>query len=154
MKFTCTVDVDVPRDFAAALFVDKANHHHWQPEFRSVESVSGAPDEPGTVTRMKYQSGNQKFDLIETVRVNQLPNEFLGEYETPGTCWNTMHSKFLSLSDRTTRYEAQIEYRFDTLMLKLMALFVPRLFKKQTQRYLDNFKRYAEREFIEQDENS
>ena len=147
MKFRCSVDIDVPRDFAVELFADKSNLPDWQPEFLSVESIDGNPGQSGTTTWMKYQSGKHKFDLYETVRTNNLPQEFVGEYETPGTCWNTMRSTFVDTAKDKTHYEAEIEYKFYGFMIRMMALFMPRVFRKQTQKYLDNFKVFAEREF-------
>lgn len=136
-----------PRDLVTELFVDKNDYANWQPEFRSVKSVEGDPNVPGTRTLMKYQSGKHNFDLIETIRVNNLPDEFLAEYETPGTCWNTMHSKFTSLAENRTLYEARIDYRFDGWMIKIMATLMPWMFRKQTQKYLDNFRDLAEQRF-------
>lgn len=152
MNFTCSVRVDVPRDFATDLFSQKVLQQHWQPDFRSVESVDGTPGQPGTKTVMKYESGKHRFDLIETVRVNELPARFMAEYETPGTCWNTMASTFTSLGESKTLWEAEIDYKFHGFMIRVMALLMPRLFRKETQKYLDNFKVFAEEQFSSQTE--
>ena len=150
MNFSCSVEINVQRDFMVELMAEKNNFPHWQPEFRSVESVDGTPGQSGTKTLMKYQSGKHNFELIETIRTNNLPDEIIGEYETPGTCWNTMHSVFSSLAENRTLWETEIEYKFHGFMIKVMAKIMPGMFRKQTQKYLDNFKAFAEERFANQ----
>lgn len=59
---------------------------------------------------------------------------------------NTMRNTFSKVDNFHTLMETHIEYtKFNGLMPKLMAFLMPVVFKNQTQKWLDNFKAYAER---------
>ena len=74
-----------------------------------------------------------------------MPQEFSGTYEVKQMT-NTMTNRFTSLDENTTQYQAEIEYTdFNGFMVKLMAFLMPRMFKKQTQKWLFQFKAFAER---------
>ena len=95
---------------------------------------------------MQYKIGKRQIELIETITVNNLPQEFSGTYEAKQMT-NTMTNRFTSLDENKTRYQAEIEYTdFNGFMVKLMAFLMPWMFKKQTQKWLDQFKAFAERE--------
>lgn len=145
MKFTCQVDIRLPREKVIALFDNVDNLKHWQDGFISFENISGEPGQPGTKSRLKYKIGKREIELIETITVRDLPNEFSGTYDTE-TMSNSMVNKFVELDDHSTRYTSEIEYtRFTGFIPKLMAWLMPGLFKKQTQKWLDQFRDFAEK---------
>ena len=146
MKFTCSVDIDAPIDRVFELFDNQENMKKWQPDLLSIEHLSGTPRQPGAKSRLKYKNGKHEFDLIETIIENTPPHKFSGEYETEGVCWNTMKSSFTQIGENKTRYQASIEYKFYGLMVRIMALIMPWVFRKQVQKYLDNFKAFVETE--------
>ena len=146
MKFTCSVDINAPVDEVVELFDDAENLQKWQPDLLGIEQVSGTPGEVGAVSKMRYRSGKQEFDLFETIAVKNLPEEFTGEYETKGVCWNTMKSRFTPLDDNRTRYDAELEYKLDGFMIKVIALIMPGAFKKQTQKHIERFRDFVEQE--------
>jgi len=105
----------------------------------------GSTGEPGAKSRMQYKIGKRQIELIETITVNNLPQEFSGTYEAKQMT-NTMTNRFTSLEENKTRYQAEIEYTdFNGFMVKLMAFLMPGMFKKQTQKWLFQFKAFAER---------
>lgn len=144
MKFTCAVEIDLPVETVFELIEDRENYHKWQPNLLSQEPISGTPGEQGAKTKMRYRSGKHEFDLFETITVRDAPRELTGEYLTEGTCWNVMKRTFTPITENRTRYEAEITYKFLGIMIKLMALVMPRVFKKQVEIQLKEFKAYAE----------
>jgi uncharacterized membrane protein len=59
---------------------------------------------------------------------------------------NTMTCTFKTISEHSTEYISEIEYNaFRGLMPKLLAQLFPGMFKKQLQKWLNNFKEFAER---------
>ena len=146
MKFQCSVDIHAPLEKVLALFDDFDNLKEWQDGFISAEPLSGTPGEPGAKTKMIYQIGKRKIELIETVEVKDLPEEFTGTYEAK-TMINRMSNHFSSIDENSTRYIAEIEYTaFRGFIPKLMAFFFPGMFRRQTQKWLDQFKAFVERE--------
>ncbi|RLD18160.1 MAG: SRPBCC family protein [Bacteroidetes bacterium] len=145
MKFTCSVDIDLPLDRVVELFDNVDNLKHWQDGFISHEHVSGVPGESGTISRLIYKSGKREINLTETIVTNDLPAEFTALYEAKEMT-NTMSNKFSSLTENSTRYIAEINYiKFNGIMVKLMATVFPGMFKKQVQKWLNQFKGFCER---------
>jgi len=47
MKFTCSVDVNLPLDKVAFLFEDEESAKHWQDDFESITLISGEKKSAG-----------------------------------------------------------------------------------------------------------
>lgn len=145
MKFTCSVDINLPINRVVELFDNVDNLKHWQDGFISHENVSGPPGESGSISRFKYKSGKREINLTETIVINDLPVEFKALYEAKEMT-NTMSNKFSSLTENSTHYSAEINYiKFNGFMIKLMATIFPGMFKKQVQKWLNHFKDFCER---------
>lgn len=146
MKFTCTVIIEKPINQVADLFINPDNLKEYQDGFLRKELVSGTPAEEGAISKMFYQQGKRKMEITETVILNNLPHEFSGFYHHIHTD-NTMTNRFTSLSENKTRYDAEIEYiALRGFMVKAMAFLFPSMFKKQVQKWLDQFKVFVEQQ--------
>ena len=144
MKFSCSVEIDQPLEKVVEFFDNPDNLKEWQDGFISLEHLSGTPGMPGAKSRLKYKAEKREIELIETIEVKTLPKEFTALYETSAMV-NTMTTRFISLDENCTRYEADIHYkRFNGIMPKLMATFMPGMFKRQVQKWMDQFKVIAE----------
>ncbi len=144
MKFNCTVQINLPINKVIELFDDVDNLDKWQDGFVSFEHLSGTPGTPGAKSKMVYKIGKRDMELIETIVVKNLPTEFTGIYEAK-TMTNTMKNYFTSINGNQTKYDVEIEYtKFNGLMIKMMVFLMPGLFKKQTQKWLNQFKEFAE----------
>jgi hypothetical protein len=144
MKFTCSVIINRPIDKVVELFDKPENMKEWQDGFQSFEHLSGIPGSPGAKSKIVYQSGRRKIELIETVLVRNLPEEFSGKYEHKSMV-NNMKNSFEYVGPNQTLWLADLEYTsFNGLMPKLMGLLFPSMFRKQTQKWLDQFKIFAE----------
>ena len=144
MKFTCSVEIDLPVEKVVELYDDPENLIEWQDGFVAIEPISGTPGEEGAKSKMVYMIRDQEMEIIETIKVNNLPEEKTGLYEHKHMV-NTMTSRFKEISPDKSLYEAEIEYtKFIGFVPKLMAFLMPGVFKKQTQKWLDQFKTFAE----------
>ena len=145
MKFKCSVTIDQPIDKVVELFKNPAYLKEYQDGFVKKELISGTAGEVGAVSKMYYKTGNRDMVITETIDVNNLPTEFAGSYHHKHMD-NTMKCYFTALSEQQTRYDSEIEYTaFRGLLPKLMGFLFPGMFKKQVQKWLDNFKAFAER---------
>jgi hypothetical protein len=146
MKFTCIVIIEKPINQVTDLFINPDNLKEYQDGFLKKEIVSGVPAEVGTVSRMYYKQGQRDMVITETVTSNNLPHEFSGFYHHIHMD-NTMTNRFTSLSENQTRYDAEIEYMaLRGFMVKAMAFVFPSMFKKQVQKWLDQFKVFVEKQ--------
>ena len=84
------------------------------------------------------------LELIETIIKRDLPDEFSATYASkPMT--NTLKTSFIDLGEGRTRYQAEAEYvEMNGFMVKLMAKLFPGMFKKQVQKWMDQFRDFAE----------
>ncbi len=143
MQFTCQVTIHQPIKKVLELYQDPNNLSKWQDGFISLKHISGSPNQAGSKTQLLYKQGKGTMELIETLKVYNLPQEMIGEYYHKHMT-NTMRVTFTELSPNTTRYTTEIEYTsFRGLIPKLMSFF-PSIFKNQTQKWLNNFKTFAE----------
>ncbi|MBT3383399.1 MAG: SRPBCC family protein [Prolixibacteraceae bacterium] len=145
MKFSCSVEINLPKNKVAELFNNPDNLKEWQDGFLDIEHLSGTPGTKGAKSKMIYKIGKREMILEETILVNNLPDEFTGSYEAK-EMKNTMKNIFISTSENTTCWDAELEYlEFRGFMPKLMAKLMPGMFKNQTQKWLNQFKIFAEK---------
>lgn len=143
MIYTVDVTIEKPLKEVLALYQDPDNLKKWQPGFISMEPVDGTPGEQGAVSNLKYKMGNREVTMTETILVNNLPKELKVSFNTKGV-FNLQKNSFHEIGDNTTRYVSENEFRFSGFA-KLYGILMPRAFKKQSQKYLNMFKEFAER---------
>lgn len=144
MKFTCSVTVNLPLEKTVALFANEENLYKWQDGLVSIKHIKGVPGEVGSESIMHYKSNRYQFDLKETILENDLPHVMKGLYQHDHM-ENTMTNRFEEMDESRTRWTAELEYiKFKKLLPKLMFKLMPGMFKRQTQKWLDNFKSFAE----------
>ena len=144
MKFTCKVDINAPRDKVVAMWNDEKNLSKWQEGFLRYEHLKGEILAVGSQGKLFYKQGKNEFELLETILISNLPEEMKGKYDHIKMS-NTMHNKFTVLPNNGTRWQAEIEYgEMRGFMMNFFKLVMPSMFKKQTQKWLDNFKNFVE----------
>ncbi|MAX82293.1 MAG: hypothetical protein CL843_19215 [Crocinitomicaceae bacterium] len=142
MKYSTTIEVHKPIDEVIALFDNPDNMDKWMEGLVSFEPLSGTPGQPGAKARLKFEMGKRKVEMIETITVRNLPHEFTGTYEANGV-FNIVKNKFEKIDEYSTRYTTEHEFQFKGF-LKIMAFLMPGAFKKQSLKYLTDFKTFAE----------
>ena len=142
MKYTVSITINKPIHEVVALFDNADNMKHWMEGLISFEHLSGTPGQPGAKSRLVFQMGKRRVEMIETVTVRNLPKEFTGTYEAQGV-FNIVGNRFESLPDGATKYYSDQEFQFKGFM-KLIAWLMPGAFKKQSTKYLEAFKKFAE----------
>lgn len=142
MKFTQHILINQPLEKVVALFDDPESMKHWQPGLQSFETISGEPGQPGSKARLKYKIGNREVEMIETIVKRDLPREYTFTFETKGV-YNYNANRFETAGPGQTLYTSENEFRFSGFM-KLMGWLMPGAFKKQSMKYLELFRNFAE----------
>ncbi|MFK7847206.1 MAG: SRPBCC family protein [Rhodothermales bacterium] len=142
MTYSNEVVINLPVEKVITLFDSEENMFKWQPELLSVEHLSGEKGKAGAKMAMRYKMGKREVDMVETIKVNELPKEFTATYEAKGV-WNEMKNYFEEIDPETTRWRSDSHFEFSGFM-KLMGFFMPGAFKKQSQQSLERFKTFAE----------
>ncbi len=146
MKYTCTVDINAPIDRVVALWSNEDNFSKWQDGFQRIELLEGVANTEGAMSKISLQVGRRDMELIETILVANLPHEKKGLYEHIHMT-NTQSSRFEALTTEDTRYTSEVEYtEFNGFMARLVSKLFPGMFKKQSQKWMDQFKKFVESE--------
>lgn len=142
MKYTIEIDIDLPRERVIELFDNPDNMQHWQPGFISFEHMEGTPGQVGAKSKINYNVKGRKFELIETITVKNLPDEFSGTFEAKGM-FNKINNYFTEEGPNKTKWTSENEF-IPKGFLKILAWLMPSSFKKSSMKYLTNFKEFAE----------
>ena len=143
MKYQTEIEIKIPRDQLVALYADRENYRHWQPSLVKIEQIKGDGFETGSQARLTVKMGKREMEMVETISRNELPERIDQVYETPGV-YNKNENVFIAVDASKTRWVQENLFEFEKFPLKLMATFTPGMFKKQSQKYMADFKTYAE----------
>ncbi|MFK8038207.1 MAG: SRPBCC family protein [Crocinitomicaceae bacterium] len=144
MKYTSKVDVDLPIAKTAELWNNPTYFKDWQDGFESIEHISGTPNSKGAKSKIVF-NGKRRIELIETIISSNLPDEKVALYEHIHMT-NTQTTRFIKMGENKTQYVSEVEYtKFNGFIIKLMAKLFPGKFKAQSQKWMDQFKMFAEK---------
>ncbi len=142
MKYTCEVEIDLPRDRVIELFDNPDNLPKWQPGLKSFEHQSGALGKPGAKSHLVYDMNGRRVEMVETILKRELPAEFSATYDAKGVK-NWVSNRFFEEGPQKTRWVMDNEFKFSGLMA-VMAIFMRGAFPKQTLEDMNRFKDFAE----------
>ncbi|MBK9106971.1 MAG: SRPBCC family protein [Saprospiraceae bacterium] len=142
MKYTVDVIINKDLESILDLFDNEANLYKWMEGLQKFEHISGTPGAEGSQSKMYFKMGKREFILLETIISKQLPGKFECAYDADGVR-NVVISRFIALTDHQTQYISEQEFHFKGLM-KFFSIFLKSAFKKQSLKYLLDFKKFAE----------
>ena len=146
MKFIASIRINQALAKTVALWKDKNNYKHWQDGFISKELLNGNDGEVGAISLIKLDFNKDIMELTETIQLTNLPHEHKELIEHKHM-HNTMHSKFTAIDENTTLWTAEIDYfQVNFWPAKVMMRLFPNMFKKQGQKWSDQFKDFAEQQ--------
>ena len=142
MKYKVEVEINQPVNKVIVLFDNPDNLKKWMEGLQSFETISGTPGQEGAKSKLHFKMGKREIDMIETITKRNLPEEFNGTYEAKGV-FNIVKNSFIPIDANKTKYVSEQEFQFRGFM-KLMGAVMPGAFKKQTLKYMNAFKEFAE----------
>ena len=145
MKYELEVEISQPRPKVIVLFDSTENLKEWQSNLESFEHISGKPGEVGAVSHLVFLMGKRKMEMDETITCKNLPDACAMTYEAPGM-WNLVENFFIVKNENTTIYKSVQTFKGTTFMMKAMLFLMPGMFKKESLKYMNNFKYFAEKQ--------
>ena len=142
MQYKVEIVIDVPREKMIEMFDNPDNLNKWQPTFLGIEHVEGVERTKGAKSSLRYKQGKGEMEMIETVLVYNMPDEFSCTYEANGVL--NINKNFFYAEGDKTRWVTDTEFQFNSLPMKLMGMLLPFMFKSQTNQMMQNFKTFAE----------
>ncbi|MFC0605562.1 SRPBCC family protein [Winogradskyella pulchriflava] len=143
MKYTTEIIIEKPLEEVIKKMDSVDNMKHWQEGLASTEHISGTPGEFGAKMKLNYDFGKRKMELIETITKQNFPNEFHATYTTKGVR-NIQQNYFEQIADNQTKWICKNEFEPTNFMMNAMLFLMPSAFKKQTKKYMTNFKNFVE----------
>lgn len=154
MKYTESIEIDLPRKDVVRLISDADSIPKWLRGLKEHEPLSGNHGEVGTSSRIVFDTGSQEMEATETV-VRQEPQDLENlqaseivyydrELEAEGM-WSISKDRFIELEPERTLWESENVYRFDGVMMRVLAPFMKGSFRKQQRVHMEDFKAFAER---------
>lgn len=143
MKYILELTIDKPRTVVWKFFDDPNNMEKWQPSLVKIERIAGTAGQPGSVSKLIYKSGEREFSLIEKVTHRQEPERLDGVYENEFAD-NSIKNTFLEKGMNETLWKVEVEFKFKTVLMRLIGPFVKKRFAANTQRDMERFKTLVE----------
>ncbi|WP_340203354.1 SRPBCC family protein [Ascidiimonas sp. W6] len=143
MQYQVEIEIDLARDAVIEKFNNRENFKHWQQGLLSLEHLSGIPGTKDAKTKLNYQMGKRTIEMLETITKVDFPESFHSTYEAKGV-FNTQENYFKEVNSQKTNWISKSHFSFTSLTMKLVGFLFPSSFKKQSLKYMIDFKNFAE----------
>ena len=143
MKFTLELPLHKSRAEVWRAFDNPENTKTWQPTLVNFETVSGIQGQPGAISKLTYGEGKGEFVLMEKVTYRAEPDRFDCVYEN-NFADNSVKNTFIATSENETLWKMEVEFKFKTLLMKIIGPFVKKNFIKRSERDMERFKEFME----------
>ncbi|WCO02762.1 SRPBCC family protein [Psychroserpens ponticola] len=143
MLYTTEIIVKVPLDAFVKKMNNIDNKKHWQRGLQSTEHISGNPGDLGSKIKLNYKYDKRDMEIIETITKNDFPNKFCATYKTKGMN-NIQKNHFKETEEGFTKWTSTNEFTPLSFSMRVMLFLMPRAFKKQSLKYMQDFKNFAE----------
>ncbi len=142
MKYSLNILINKPLEQVVHAFDNQDNLYKWMEGLQNVETISGEPGKVGAKSKMLFKMGKREIEMIETIKRIEFPRLFVATYDAKGV-FNVIENVFEKVDGNVTRYTTLQEFRFKGFM-KIIAFLFPGSFKKQSYKYLEDFKKFVE----------
>ena len=143
MKFSLEIPIHKSRAEVWRIFDNPENIKHWQISLVKFETVSGIQGQPGAVSLLTFGEGKREFVLTERVMHRTELERFDVMIEN-NFADNSVKNTFLATGENETRWKMDVEFKFKTLLMKIVGPFVKKNFMARSQREMERFKEFVE----------
>lgn len=141
MKYTLEITINKPKQEVVALFDNIPNLYKWMEGLESVKLLSGEEGKKDAKSELVFKTPKRQLTMIETILQNDLPDKMVTTYQADGV-YNIICTEFHEMGEQTL-YRTEQEFKFKGAM-RIIGFLFPKAFKKQSMKYLEDFKKFAE----------
>lgn len=142
MKYSQEIRIDKPKNEVVEKFSDPDNLKHWQRGFIFMKPINGELGANGSQNLLKFEMAKREIEMTETIVKNNMPNSYEATYVAKGV-YNHQLNTFTEIDESTTKWHTENEFQFSGFM-KVIGFTMPGAFKKQSQQFMDDFKKFVE----------
>lgn len=143
MKYTVEIEINKSLKEVIALFDNEENAFKWMEGLVAWDHISGEKGAVGAKSKMMFKMKSREVEMVETILEKNLPQNMKMSYEAKGV-YNLVNNRFEDVGNNKTRYLTEQEFQFQGFMMKFFGAIMPGMFKKQSMKYLNDFKAFAE----------
>jgi len=143
MKFSLELPINRSRAQVWNAFDNPENMRKWQPSLISFERVGGTPGQPGAVSKLIFKEKEREFTLLERVTYREEPHRLDGVYEN-NFADNSVRNTFIEQGNEKTLWRVETEFRFKTLIMRILGPIMKKNFVARTRKDLQRFKEMVE----------
>jgi hypothetical protein len=144
MKYTSEIIIKVSLDEFIKKLDNYDNMKYWHRGLTSYEHISGNPGKVGVKIQLNYKFGKRNMSLIETIVDIELPHKLFLNYDAPGM-HNIQQNTFEETKEGYAKWISKNEFIATNFKMRMLTLLMPNTFKKQSMKYLTDFKNFAEK---------
>jgi carbon monoxide dehydrogenase subunit G len=154
MKYTVSIEIALPQERVAQLLADPAQMPKWLRGLVLHEPLEGVHGQVGTTSRVVMQMGRQRMEATETVTrrepadLREIPKGTVVHFDREivgGGMWSAVRDRLTEAGPETTLWVSESEYRFSSVLMRLLGRLMPGAFRKQSLQHMQDFKAFAER---------
>ncbi|NNF01803.1 MAG: SRPBCC family protein, partial [Bacteroidia bacterium] len=142
MKYSLSNTINAPFDKVIAKFSEPEGAFHWMEGLQKIDRISGKPHEVGAKTDFYFLFKNKEMKISETILEQDLPKSIKFAFVS-SMGYNEVEMQFEKLSDDSVKQTNNSYFELKGFM-KLMGPIMKGMFKKQSLKYMEAFKKYAE----------
>ena len=142
MKYTVSTEINAPMEKVVELFDNPDNYKYWQKGLQSIKYLEGKPCHPGAKSELTFLIGKKNMVITEVVKTRNLPEEYETTFNTD-LMFNVVKTRIKSKDANTTLFITDQEINCIG-WFKLTGWLFPKMFKKQSAKYLADFKEFVE----------
>lgn len=143
MKYSNEVVIQKPLSKVLELFDNSENMFEWMEGLKKVTPLTKEQGKVHSKMEMYFELGKRKMHIVETILEKNLPQKMCFEYKSIGMK-NWVEIQFQEIDEQQTKYISENKFEFKGLFW-LMQFFMKNTFIKQSQKYLNDFKTFAEK---------
>ncbi len=143
MKYTSEIIINLPREEVIKKINNPENMKHWQKGLIGYTLLDENPKRDGAKMLLEYKMGKRNITMTETIIKYGFPSEFHATYDAKDV-HNIQKNYFHEVDANSTKWVSENEFQFGGFMMKAMGFLMPGIFKKQSGKYLNDFKNFAE----------
>lgn len=148
MKYSHEIIIDLPREKVIEIFDNQENAFEWMEGLKSWDQLSGEPGKEGAKSRLTYETKRGKMVIDEEITKKDLPDMCNFVFTSKGvTNWND--NRFEEIAPNQTKWVQSNVFKCKG-MIWVFAKLMPGAFKKQSLKYMSDFKSFAEKKAKEE----
>lgn len=143
MKFRLELTIHRARTNVWKFFTDTEKTRLWQPSLQKIETMNGVTGQPGAISKWTYRENERDFYLMEKILTNVSPERFENQFENDFAT-NTVSNIFVAKGDQETLWVMETQYKFKTLLMKVLGPILKKNYVTRSQKEMERFKEMVE----------